>query len=618
MTYRGCFLFLLFCGNCGFAQNTIVEESLTEVHCESNTHMTTHYRETITILNEQGAHHAHFVCSCNKKERMTSFRGQVTDETGKVIRKIKEGDLKRTEYSPYLAVDDYKMYLDYTPPVYPVTITYEWTTDSRDNLIAFPPFCPQSDEAVTVKKATYSLRVPKDMTVLHAVQNIHSEVSVSEEAKDRLITLTLTDLPLLKREPYTRPLRERIPLARFAPADFVYYGTQGSQRDWKAYGLWNYSLIQGLDILPPNVCQELHQLTDALKTDREKVEALYRRLGSTTRYVAILLGIGGLQPASAANVCKNGFGDCKGLSNYMHAMLKEVGIPSNYTIISTTNRSFLKDYTGADQMNHVILQVPLQNDTLWLECTNPQLPMGYVHEDIAGHDAIEISEQGGRLVRLPVYADSTNLMRSKVGISLNQEGVADLKVSQETFNRQYEDYIPFLKMDGKERQKTFSRMVHAPLTDIQKIDLQEDGAKISLDAEARSAKYATKTGQRLFVPICPLHHGYSIPSTTERKEDIWLEMGYLDEDDITLTIPEGYSIEARPKEVSIVQPFASFIFSLQVEDRVIHVKNRLLMRSGTYDKALFPQFTEFLRTISGIYNQKIVLRADRPGHDSDK
>lgn len=89
---KGLFFLLLFCGGNGFAQNVIVEESLTETRCESKTHMTTHYKETKTILNEQGADHAHFLCSCNKQERLTSFRGQVTDASGKVIRKIKESE----------------------------------------------------------------------------------------------------------------------------------------------------------------------------------------------------------------------------------------------------------------------------------------------------------------------------------------------------------------------------------------------------------------------------------------------------------------------------------------------------------------------------------------------
>ena len=89
-------------------------------------------------------------------------------------------------------------------------------------------------------------------------------------------------------------------------------------------------------------------------------------------------------------------------------MLKELGIASTYTIISTTNERLLPDFSSANQMNHVILQVPLPQDTLWLECTNPSLPFGYVHQDIAGHDALLIEPDGGKMCRLPTYPDSLN------------------------------------------------------------------------------------------------------------------------------------------------------------------------------------------------------------------
>lgn len=592
------------------AQKAVIEESVTDIVCDGPTHVIAHYKEIVTVLNPQGASLANFACSCSNKDKLTSFKGQVTDANGRIIRKLKESELQKYELSKHLAVDDYTMFLDYTPPVYPVTITYEWTIDSRDDLITFPRFCPQTDYNVSVKKASYRLKAPKSMTILHAQQNITSEVNIDKSSKyTQLLTLEANDLPMLEKKTYSRPLREKMPMALFAPADFTYYGTKGSQRSWKDFGLWQYSLIQGLDILPENVRQQLHQLTDTMKTDREKVEALYRHLGKTTRYVAILLGIGGWKPATATSVYKSGFGDCKGLTNYMRAMLKEVGIASNYTLISTTNHRFMKDYTCAGQMNHAILQVPLPKDTLWLECTNPRLPMGYVHEDIAGHDAIEISEQGGRLVRLPIYADSTNLMRSTVNIHLSQDGTANLKVSQETFNRQYENRIPMAKMNEKERQKILPRIVYAPLTEIKSIDFSENGAKITMEAEIKSQKYANQTGQRLFVPICPLHHGYTVPNdAAEREEDIWLEMGYLNEDDITLTIPNGYTIEACPKNISIEQPFASFSFSLHRDDKTIHIKNRLLMRSGMFDKSLFPSLAEFLQSINNIYNQRIILK----------
>ena len=593
-------------------QKAVVEEYAIDVDCDKPTHAIQHFREVTTILTEQGAPLASFVCSCSKNDKLTRFKGLVTDATGRVIRKLKESELQKTEYSQYLAIDDYKMFLDYTPPVYPVTISYEWTIESHDNLLEFPRFCPQSDYDITVKKASYRLKVPKDMNVRYALQQLDTQVAVSDmSAYTQLFAVDVSDMPMLRYEPYGRPFRERMPMICFAPTDFVYYGTKGSLATWNDYGQWEYSLINGLDALPENVCQELHQLTDPLPTARQKVEALYKRLEKTTRYVAILLGIGGQKPAPAASVCKSGYGDCKGLSNYMRAMLKAVGIDSHYTTISTTNRRFLPGFASVGQMNHAILQVPLPGDTLWLECTNPQLPMGYVHDDIAGHDAIEISKQGGRLVRLPVYADSANAMHSTIDIRMTADGSAAISVHQQTTNQQYEDQRPLLRMDAKDRLRVFQRMVHVPQADISNLQVSESGSgpQMTLEAEVKSNSYATRTGQRLFVPVCPVHQGYSVPAAVaNRTEDIWFNSGYLDEDDITLTIPDGYSIEASPKDVILEQPFATFSFTLKLKGNTLHIKNRLLRKSGRYDKSLYPQLQEFYRTISKTYNQKIVLK----------
>lgn len=592
------------------AQKAVVEESVVDIVCDSRTHAFQHFKESITILSEQGASLAHFVCSCSKNVKLSRFKGQVTDGSGRVIRKIRESELQRTEYSPYLAIDDYKMYLEYTPPVYPVTITYEWTIESHDNLIEFPRFCPQNDYDVSVKKASYRLTAPRSLNIRHALLNIDKTVSVNEDSKyTQIFYLELNDLPALRQEPYARPLRERIPMAYFAPTTFIYYGTEGSLQDWLDYGKWEYSLIDGTETLPDATRRELHQLTDGLKTDREKIEAIYKRLEKTTRYVAILLGIGGQKPISAADVCKSGYGDCKGLSNYMRAMLKEVGIPSYYTIISTTNHRLLKDFASVGQMNHVILEVPLEGDTLWLECTNPQLPMGYVHNDIAGHDAIEVSESGGHLVRLPVYADSTNLMHSTIHIQLDDSGAADINYLQNTYNWQYEDHIPLLKMNEKDRRTILQRIVNVPEAGISRMDVSKDGARMTVDAEIRSQRYATVTGQRLFIPICPIHNSYNTPSSLpNRQEDILIKNGYLDEDEIILSIPEGYDIEACPKDLTLEQPFGHFSYALRQEGREIRIQNRLLVKSGTYDKSLYPLFVDFLATVKNIYGQKIVLK----------
>lgn len=592
------------------AQKAVVEDYSTDIICDKLTHAVMHFKKTTTILHESASDFGFFSCTCSNSNQLISFKGQVTDASGNIIRKMKIKDLKKTEYSPYLAIDDYIMYLEYTPSSFPVTVTYEWELDCKDNLVEFPPFCPQTDYNVDVKRAAYHLAAPQELGVRYAFKNISQPAEVyKNKAGAQVISLEMTDIPRVKKIPYTRPIYDRVPIAYFAPSLFVYYETQGSLSNWKDFGMWQFGMLRGRDILPEDIRNEIHQLTDSLGDDRQKVEAIYNLLGKKTRYVAILFGIGGQRPASAIDVCSSGYGDCKGLTNFMRAMLQEVGITSNYTTISTRNRQLLKDFASVGQMNHVILQVPIKNDTIWLECTNPQLPFGYVHGDIAGHDAIEVSRAGGRLVHIPAYPDSTNLARNQIRLQLDGSGIADIDVSSVFYNLRMESRIPVYKMGRDEQKKAILRMLYAPQAEIDKSEFKMEGPVLSLDAHVRSKNYTTATGKRLFVPVCPIRRDTSIPAVDEeRLEDFYIETGYCDEDEIIITLPEGSEIEATPSDVIINESFASFHSIIKRKGSQIIITNRLLVKSGTYDQSSYSRFIEFMKKVNTAYGQKVVLK----------
>ena len=447
------------------------------------------------------------------------------------------------------------------------------------------------------------------MAIRHTLLNIDKTVTTSDDGKT--LTLELDNLPPLKQEPYSRPLHERLPMAYFTPKDFIYYGIKGQLNSWEDFGKWVYSLINGHEALPDDIRKEIHLITDGLKTDRKKVEVLYNYLGKTTRYVAVLLGIGGLMPASAASVSQSGYGDCKGLSNYMRALLREAGIPSYYTTISTINRRLLPDFASVGQMNHVILQVPLKDDTLWLECTNPRLPLGYLHKDIAGHNAIVISEKGGKFVQLPTYADSFNSVRQHISVILSAKGSADIKLSQTACYGEYEKRLPLVMMDKQDLQRTLLYMTNAPQAVLNRYDIVEDKEQVSLslNTDITSKSYASATGQRLFVPLCPIRKGFTSPNyNQDRTEDLYLVDGCVDESIIRLSIPENYDIEAMPKDLSLEKPFGTFFFHISQQGSIIEVEYHLSLKKGNYDKSLLADLSDFIKQVDNAYRQKVVLK----------
>src|SRR5690606_19691165 len=108
---------------------------------------------------------------------------------------------------------------------------------------------------------------------------------------------------------------------------------------------------------------------------KEKAKKIYEFMQAKTRYISVQIGIGGYQPYSAEEVDRLGYGDCKGLTNYMQSLLRVAGIESYYSIVyaGAFKRDIIPDFTSM-QGNHVILCLPFKNDTTWLECTDKFSP----------------------------------------------------------------------------------------------------------------------------------------------------------------------------------------------------------------------------------------------------
>ena len=200
----------------------------------------------------------------------------------------------------------------------------------NNGLIGYLPFVPQAEFNQGVEKATYRIELPAGQGCRYRELNTQGkgiEVKESTGADgQQVIEATASKLSPIIKEPFGPDFAELFPRVYFAPSAFKYDKSEGDMSSWQKYGEWQYQLLDGRDLLTEPFRAKLHELTASYTTDRDKVKAIYDYLAKTTRYVSIQLGIGGLQPIAAADVCRTGFGDCKGLSNYTRAMLKELGI----------------------------------------------------------------------------------------------------------------------------------------------------------------------------------------------------------------------------------------------------------------------------------------------------
>lgn len=596
---------------------SIVRDSQVEMICKSATQAVKKESYSVTVLSPKGLAAASFTCVCDMFRSLQKFSGEITDASGRTVRKIKKSDLSKSEYSSDFSSDDYFYYYECNLPSYPFTVHYEWEIKYSDNLIGYPAFWPQTDYNQPVEKAGYRLELPAGQNCRYREINtagagIRITKNTAPDGK-LVIEASAGPMPAVVPEPFGPPVRDLYPYVLFVPDRFVFSRTEGNLDSWLNFGKWQYGLLDGRDELPETFKSRLLQLTAACKTDREKVKAVYDYLAENTRYVSIQLGIGGLQPIPAAQVCRTGFGDCKGLSNLARAMLKALGIASNYTVISTENERLLSDFASANQMNHAILQVPLPNDTLWLECTNAWLPFGYVHDRIAGHDALVIEPAGGRLYRLPAYPDSSHSRSNRATVQLSATGGAEVEAEENSRLSRYEDRFGFGRVPPDKQKDVLRATIDLPQARLENIRIHEKkeaAPEITIRYTVKSDQYGHKTGNRLFLPVNIFRKGFQTPPPAPRKYPVVVGSGYLDTDSICLVLPEGFTVEGLPKPVRVEGPFGTFESSVETQGRNIHIVQRLFMRRGSYPPEVYPAFLAFRKQIAGQYNGKIILKKE--------
>ena len=91
-----------------------------------------------------------------------------------------------------------------------------------------------------------------------------------------------------------------------------------------------------------------------------------------------------------------------------------------------------------------------------MECTNPKLPLGYIHYGIAGHDALQITPDGGFIKQLPTYSDSLNKQVNNAMVILNPEGEAEINIKRSSYLFQYESDTPLLYVEPSKQKDILS------------------------------------------------------------------------------------------------------------------------------------------------------------------
>jgi hypothetical protein len=605
------FSIITFQTNFCFSQNADAEILLNETKVSIlNGKLTRNTFIEIRINNRNAEKYTDIDLMFSKKDKLTKIDAFIKDLSGSIIKKIKAADIKTRS-----AISDFSFYEDnfvkefsLKHNVYPYILCYQYQ-EEQSSFLYLEHWSPVINLAVPTHKATLQVQVPKDYKI--SVKNQFVE-SYKTDTNLKFITHTWTASYVKQIEPeiYSPYLILSLPHVFIVPDKFN-FEIEGSFASWNDYGNWQNRIMEGMNDLTEDEKVDLLLLIKGVSNPKEKIKILYHYLQDVTRYINVTIETGGMKPYPASYVSINKYGDCKALTNYFKSVLELIGIESYYSkvyandVIKPIDKTF-----PSQQFNHVILCVPFEKDTIWLDCTSKG-PFNYLGTFTQNRDAFLVENENSRFVNTPPLTEKQVQFSRKIKI---KQVSSSNNINLDFKNTYRGNMFEYLSGANTQTNETNLKQIITDncivsgvnLLDFKLIPSHRDSNFITLNYQASSKNIYQKYGNELIMRMIP----FAVPAFKDfktRKNPVQFNYPIYRTDTIEYEIPNGYLVTTDFKKQTIETDYGSYSLKFSRNNDNIQILKSFSLKAGYYTAEQYKALYDFVQQVKDSEKNVCVL-----------
>ena len=422
---------------------------------------------------------------------------------------------------------------------------------------------------VAVKEATFAFTTQaKDSSFHITSQGVEADQPLSGGGKTRHVWHYHNDNPALAEPEAVNEITNRAHVAITTLPDYsgvanIYAGVFKDRAE-----------------VTPEISSLASQLTQGVKDRHAQAKILYEWVAAHIRYINIVLGAGGFTPHKAADVLKNGYGDCKDHVMLLQALLAARDIKSSPVLIRAAVNQFELPATPSPFLfDHLITYVP--EFRLYLDSTARFAPFGVLPSSDAGKGVVIVST-GRTAVTPPVMAGSSS-MTSTSNVMVNADGSADTETSITATGAAAVELRGMMAAIPPDQDTNFFRMVLGPGGDgkFTRSDPEALGDSYTMTARYHTGHMASFPGPGA-LPAALTYKpfsftmlvGQTLPQT--RETDYACSSGTF-RDDVTTTLPQTVTVASVPASKTFATDGATLATSYEQPAPNV-VKEHVLMK----------------------------------------
>ncbi len=608
--------------------NAVLLYSETNVTVLATDKIRTQVREAYKILRPEGRGYGRVEVYFNPERRIKSLHGWCIPAQGKDF-EVKDKDAVDVSLSVdggELVSDDKVRLLQIPAPDPGNIVGYEYEVEER-------PFFLQDtwyfQEIAPVRESHYSLQLPAGWEFKASWLNAPEKKAM--DAGNNLWKWSLQDVKGVKTEaemPSLHGIMGQMIVNLYSPG-----GRSAGFSAWRDMGEWYANLVKDRVEASPEIKEKVAQLVAGKSGSLEKVQAIAQFVQHDIRYVAIELGIGGLQPHAAPEVFSHRYGDCKDKATLMRSMLREIGVDSYHVVINTRRGTIGPDMPAHNAFNHVItaihmpdgqdlfstatIQHPKLGRLLFFDPTDEITPLGEIRGELQANYALLVTPDGGELLALPQQPSAMNGIRRQAKLTLDATGrlagdVKEVRVGDRASEQRWG-----LRMVTKDSDRIKPlesilagslpnyHITHATITNS-----QDTAQPFGFDYSFESQNYAKNAGGLLLVR--PRVLGVKALGFLETKEPrvfaVEFEGPVRDTDSFDIAIPAGYVVDDLPPAVDVDYSFASYHSKTEFKDNALHYTRTFEVKELSVPVGRVGDLKKFYRIIAGDERNTAVLK----------
>ncbi len=610
--------------------DAVVLYSDTELTVQASGKMKRLERRVYKILRSNGESYGTVLAAFGPQSQITSIHGWSIPAQGKDF-EVKDRDIIETALSNVDGgelISDVRRKVTQIPASVPGNIVgYEIERDMS-------PY-EMTDEwdiqdIVPVLQARYTVRLPPSWSYKVFWLN-HDESAATEVAPGqwRWMVSDLKPVKLERQMPPWQGIAARMVLSLQPPG-----GKGGGFQSWQEVGTWYGGLTNGRRDASRPLRQKVQQLTASATDPLAKMQALAAFVQSDIRYVAIELGVGGVQPHPASEVLTHGYGDCKDKVTLLSSMLKEIGIESHYVLINTERGSVAAGTPPNMGFNHAIIAIQLQAgvDTaqlpaaikhktlgplLFFDPTHPLISLGYLPGALQANYGMLVLPAGGELLALPQTSSALNGVARTAKLTLDENGTLNGDVREswtgdgaagQRFSlraaQQDVDQIKPIESMLAHSLSTF-KVLHATVANRRFAD-----KPLIWDYTVEIPRYPRNAGDLLIIRPRVLGSMSSglLETKEPREHPIEFEAPVRNTDVFEITVPAGYVPDSLPKAVNEDLGSIAYRSSTTFAGSVLRYTRTLEVKELSVPVAKAESLKKFFRAIENDERNSALLK----------